>query len=180
MTNLVLLDLSVNKLTGDIPTTLGKCVELVQLQLNDNLLQGVIPQSLSGLQGIQELNFAGNNLSGSVPGFFGDWPNLAYLNLSYNNFEGPIAVKGVFSNASAFFIDGNKVCGGIPSLQLSHERIWCGEEETEVSSAYRHCCWCYVSASHSSHMWSCHTDREAKAKGPKSPFIGRSTLASLI
>lgn len=118
LTNLVLLDLSVNKLTGDIPTTLGKCVELVQLQLNDNLLQGVIPQSLSGLQGIQELNFAGNNLSGSVPGFFGDWPNLAYLNLSYNNFEGPIPVKGVFSNASAFFIDDNKVCGGIPSLQL--------------------------------------------------------------
>ncbi|CAL4890882.1 unnamed protein product [Urochloa decumbens] len=118
LTNLVLLDLSVNKLSGDIPPTLGKCVELVQLQLNDNLLQGVIPQSLSGLQGIQELNLAGNNLSGSVPGFFGDWPNLVYLNLSNNNFEGPVPVKGVFSNASAFFIAGNNVCGGIPSLQL--------------------------------------------------------------
>ncbi|PUZ67948.1 hypothetical protein GQ55_3G475200 [Panicum hallii var. hallii] len=118
LTNLVLLDLSVNKLTGDIPGALGKCVELVQLQLNDNLLQGVIPQSLSGLQGIQELNFAGNNLSGSVPVFFGDWPDLVYLNMSYNNFEGSVPVKGVFSNASAFFIDGNKVCGGIPSLQL--------------------------------------------------------------
>ncbi|XP_012700391.1 probable LRR receptor-like serine/threonine-protein kinase At3g47570 [Setaria italica] len=118
LTNLVLLDLSVNKLSGDIPPTLGKCVELVQLQLNDNLLQGVIPQSLSRLQGIQKLNFAGNNLSGSVWGFFSDWPNLAYLNLSHNNFEGPVPVKGVFSNASAFFIDGNKVCGGIPSLNL--------------------------------------------------------------
>ncbi|CAL4905016.1 unnamed protein product [Urochloa decumbens] len=118
LTNLVLLDLSVNKLSGDIPSTLGKCVELIQLQLNDNLLQGVIPQSLSGLQGIQELNLAGNNLSGSVPGFFGDWPNLVYLNLSNNNFEGPVPVKGVFSNASAFFIAGNNVCGGIPSLQL--------------------------------------------------------------
>ncbi|CAN6357113.1 unnamed protein product [Urochloa humidicola] len=118
LTNLVLLDLSENKLSGDIPPTLGKCVELVQLQLNDNLLQGVIPQSLSGLQGIQELNFAGNSLSGPVPGFFGDWPNLVYLNLSHNKFEGPVPVKGVFSNASAFFIDGNDVCGGIPSLQL--------------------------------------------------------------
>jgi RIO-like serine/threonine protein kinase len=118
LTNLVLLDLSVNKLSGDIPPTLGKCVELVELDINDNFLQGVIPQSLSGLRGIQELNIAGNNLSGPVPEFFGDWPNLEYLNLSYNNFEGHVPVKGVFSNASAFFIAGNKVCGGITSLQL--------------------------------------------------------------
>ncbi|CAL4905013.1 unnamed protein product [Urochloa decumbens] len=117
--NLVLLDLSVNELSGDIPPTLGKCIELVELDLNDNLFQGVIPQSLSGLQGIQELNIAGNNLSGPVPEFFGDWPNLEYLNLSYNNFEGHVPVKGVFSNASAFFIAGNNnACGGIPSLQL--------------------------------------------------------------
>ncbi|CAL4890876.1 unnamed protein product [Urochloa decumbens] len=119
LTNLVLLDLSVNELSGDIPMTLGKCVELVELDLNDNLLQGVIPQSLSGLQGIQELNIAGNNFFGPVPEFFGDWPNLEYLNLSYNNFEGHVPVKGVFSNASAFFIAGNnKACGGIPSLWL--------------------------------------------------------------
>jgi hypothetical protein len=118
LTNLVLLDLSANKLSGDIPLTLGKCVELVHLELQENLLQGVIPQSFSDLQGIQELNIVRNNLSGSVPNFFGDWPNLEYLNLSYNNFEGPIPVKGVFSNASAFFMVGNKVCGGIPSLQL--------------------------------------------------------------
>jgi hypothetical protein len=118
LTNLVLLDLSANKLSGDIPLTLGKCVELVHLELQENLLHGVIPQSFSDLQGIQELNIARNNLSGSVPNFFGDWPNLEYLNLSYNNFEGPIPVKGVFSNASAFFMVGNKICGGIPSLQL--------------------------------------------------------------
>jgi hypothetical protein len=118
LTNLVLLDLSVNQLSGDIPATLGKCVELVQLQLNDNLLQGTIPQSLSGLQAIQELNIARNNLSGPVPKFFADWPSLDYLNLSYNSFEGSVPVTGVFSNASAFSVAGNKVCGGIPSLQL--------------------------------------------------------------
>ncbi|KAL6847141.1 hypothetical protein ACP4OV_022994 [Aristida adscensionis] len=118
LTNLVLLDLSVNKLSGDIPLTLAKCVELVHLELQENLLQGVIPQTLSSLQGIQLLNIAGNNLSGSVPEFFGDWPNLEYLNLSDNNFEGPVPVKGVLRNASAFSIAGNKVCGGIPSLQL--------------------------------------------------------------
>ncbi|KAL6643872.1 hypothetical protein ACP70R_018638 [Stipagrostis hirtigluma subsp. patula] len=118
LTNLVLLDLSVNKLSGGIPLTLGKCVELVHLELQENLLQGVIPQSFGALQGIQLLNIARNNLSGPVPEFFGDWPNLEYVNLSYNNFEGPVPVKGVFSNASAFSIAGNKVCGGIPSLQL--------------------------------------------------------------
>ncbi|KAJ1266456.1 hypothetical protein BS78_08G152500 [Paspalum vaginatum] len=128
LTNLVLLDLSVNQLSGDIPPTLGKCVELVQLQLNGNFLQGVIPQSLSGLQGIQELNISGNNLSGPIPEFFGDWPNLEYLNLSYNNFEGHVPVKGVFSNASAFSIAGNRVCGGIPSLQLPQ----CPAKESSV------------------------------------------------
>ncbi|CAM0150525.1 unnamed protein product [Urochloa decumbens] len=134
LTNLVLLNLSVNELSGDIPMTLGKCIEVVELDLNDNLLQGVIPQSLSGLQGIQELNIAGNNFSGPVPEFFGDWPNLEYLNLTYNNFEGHVPVKGVFSNASAFFIAGNnKACGGIPSLRLPQ----CPVRESSVDKKKR-------------------------------------------
>lgn len=114
---IVELDVSENELSGLIPAGLGDCAALNSLYIQGNLLHGPIPQSLSNLKAMQHIDFSRNNLSEKVPDFL---PRaLKYLNLSWNNLEGEVPMTGVFANASAFSIAGNKrLCGGIPQLQL--------------------------------------------------------------
>ncbi|KAI3886575.1 hypothetical protein MKX03_005494 [Papaver bracteatum] len=117
--NLGELYLSGNKLAGEIPSTLGECVVLRYLFLNGNSFEGIIPQSLKELRGLQELDLSANNLTGNIPAFLGRLPFLYNLNLSYNDLEGKIPEEGVFKNASALSITGNRnLCGGISTLRL--------------------------------------------------------------
>jgi Leucine-rich repeat (LRR) protein len=52
LTNLVLLDLHQNQLTGTIPTTFGSMTGLRFLFLNDNRLSGTIPSELANMDGL--------------------------------------------------------------------------------------------------------------------------------
>ncbi|KAK9154409.1 hypothetical protein Sjap_001889 [Stephania japonica] len=117
---LIEMDISKNKLAGEIPSTLGKCLSLQQLSLKGNSFHGSIPPSFSSLRGLQILDLSLNNLSGDIPMFLQNLSSsLEYLDLSFNNFEGAVPTEGLFQNASAFSILGNrKLCGGIPKLQL--------------------------------------------------------------
>ncbi|XP_055826746.1 probable LRR receptor-like serine/threonine-protein kinase At3g47570 [Solanum dulcamara] len=117
--NLGYLNLSNNKLQGQIPTTLGTCVKLEALDLNNNNFQGNIPSTMNNLRGLELLVLSHNNLSGGIPGFFKDFKFLQILNLSSNNLEGAVPTGGIFSNATAVSIIGNKnLCGGMPELDL--------------------------------------------------------------
>eukprot|EP00980_Cylindrotheca_fusiformis_P007640 scaffold1605_cov141-Cylindrotheca_fusiformis.AAC.3 len=63
-----LLDLGNNLLTGNIPSQLGKLVELRSLlDLATNRLTGKIPSELGNLQELRILNLRHNRLSGSIP-----------------------------------------------------------------------------------------------------------------
>ncbi|XP_038985173.1 receptor kinase-like protein Xa21 [Phoenix dactylifera] len=116
---LILLDISENKLSGEIPSALGDCVTLNDLFMEGNLFEGRIPLQLSNLKSIQRLDLSRNKLSGRIPEFFSDIGTLQYLNLSFNDFEGPVPVKGLFTNTSEVFVQGNdKLCGGDPRLLL--------------------------------------------------------------
>ncbi|XP_073013483.1 receptor kinase-like protein Xa21 [Typha latifolia] len=117
--NLIQLDIRENNFSGQIPTPLGECQVMEYLYLDGNLFQGPIPSSLSQLRGLQELDLSRNNLSGPIPEFLETFSQLSYLNLSFNNFEGEVPLKGVFLNASAISIVGNRrLCGGISELKL--------------------------------------------------------------
>ncbi|XP_071734449.1 putative receptor-like protein kinase At3g47110 [Rutidosis leptorrhynchoides] len=115
---LTYLDLAHNNLSGNIPSSLGGCTSLSYLYINDNLFQGMLPPSLSSMRGLVELDLSHNNLSGQIPQFLEGF-SLHALNLSSNNFEGEVPMKGVFANASEFYITGNgKLCGGLVELGL--------------------------------------------------------------
>ncbi|TYH51619.1 hypothetical protein ES332_D10G288600v1 [Gossypium tomentosum] len=117
--NLGQLYVSQNRLSGLLPKTLGSCVSLEKLYLDGNLFEGPIPSSLSSLRGLEALDVSNNNLSGEIPEFLVRFGTLRYLNLSFNNFEGVIPSGGIFKNASATFVEGNnKLCGGIPELHM--------------------------------------------------------------
>ncbi|XP_040957985.1 receptor kinase-like protein Xa21 [Gossypium hirsutum] len=117
--NLGELYVSQNRLSGLLPKTLGSCVSLEKLYLDGNLFEGPIPSSLSSLRGLEALDVSKNNLLGEIPEFLVRFGALRYLNLSFNNFEGVIPSGGIFKNASATFVEGNsKLCGGIPELHM--------------------------------------------------------------
>ncbi|XP_058070975.1 probable LRR receptor-like serine/threonine-protein kinase At3g47570 [Magnolia sinica] len=113
------MDISENKLSGEIPNTLGKCQSMELLYMHGNWFQGTIPESLKNLKGIKGLDLSRNNLSGQIPKYLEEFHFLQNLNLSFNNFEGEVPKGGIFRNASAISVVGNsKLCGGIPELQL--------------------------------------------------------------
>lgn len=116
--NLRALDVHGNELTGKIPSSLSRCTSLVELYMQNNLFEGTISSFLSSLNGLRYIDLSSNNLSGPVPTFLEKF-QLQYLNLSFNNFEGEVPSKGVFLNTSGISFEGNnKLCGGMPSLDL--------------------------------------------------------------
>lgn len=115
---LIELDLSSNKLAGEIPSTLGECHLLHILQMDGNFLTGSIPP-LSSLTTLSILNISHNMLSGLIPIELGNMPSLTQLDLSYNDLQGEIPRDGVFRNASAVSLVGNRgLCGGLLDLHL--------------------------------------------------------------
>eukprot|EP01018_Ginkgo_biloba_P029766 Gb_16714 [translate_table: standard] len=80
MKDLGVLDLSDNKLYGEIPSSLGNCLEMVALKLTKkkfgrrdsngdraNYLEGEIPLELTSIKTLQILDVSQNNLSGPIP-----------------------------------------------------------------------------------------------------------------
>ncbi|KAJ8770238.1 hypothetical protein K2173_011774 [Erythroxylum novogranatense] len=113
------LDISANNLSGEIPTTIGQCLSMEKLYMNANFFRGSIPSSLAFLKGLQELDLSRNNLTGEIPQDLQSLQFLSYLNLSFNDLEGEVPTRGVFTNASAVSLIGNKkLCGGVPELFL--------------------------------------------------------------
>ncbi|KAL5704069.1 non-specific serine/threonine protein kinase [Ranunculus cassubicifolius] len=128
--NLEGLDVSDNNLSGEIPATLGSCLKLETLDMGRNSFYGPIPLSLKSLRGIQAIDFSHNNLNGNIPEFLMNVLLLESLDLSYNDFDGKVPVEGIFKNASAISVRGNKkLCGGIKELHL---RV-CNEDKVERS-----------------------------------------------
>ena len=119
LVNLGPLNISNNQLSGQIPSTIGECVHLESLHMEGNHFQGRIPQSFTNLRGIIVMDLSQNNLSGEIPAFFESFSSMKLLNLSFNNLEGPIPPGGMFQNASEVFIQGNnKLCASSPLLEL--------------------------------------------------------------
>uniref|UniRef100_M4CSR4 non-specific serine/threonine protein kinase n=1 Tax=Brassica campestris TaxID=3711 RepID=M4CSR4_BRACM len=107
-----------NKLSGNLPKTLGKCLSMEKLDLQGNSFDGVIPD-ISGLVGIKAADFSSNNLSGRIPEYLANFSLLEYLNLSFNNFEGNVPTEGKFKNATVVSLFGNQnLCGGVLELRL--------------------------------------------------------------
>ncbi|CAM0908946.1 unnamed protein product [Alopecurus aequalis] len=116
---LILLVLSENKLSGDIPNTLGDCESLENIELDSNIFSGSIPTSLGKITNLNFLNFSTNNLTGPIPTSLGDLQFLKQIDLSFNHLHGEVPAKGIFKNATAVRIDGNKgLCGGALELHL--------------------------------------------------------------
>ena len=106
------IDLSRNKLTGEIPAEIFNLTELKALNLAGNMLTGLIPQGIGHLKQLESLDLSRNQLFGSIPASIADLNFLSFLNLSYNKLSGriPTGTQIQIANPSGF-IGNLALCG---------------------------------------------------------------------
>jgi Leucine-rich repeat (LRR) protein len=111
------LDLSLNKIGGDIPNWIGKHLHLYYLNLSFNNLV-TFEGSCSNLSYLNVLDLHSNQLQGQLP-ILGS--NATYLDFSRNNFSSVIPSSIIDSLTFAYFfsISSNKFYGSIPASLCS-------------------------------------------------------------
>ncbi|KVH99913.1 leucine-rich repeat receptor-like protein kinase PXC1 [Cynara cardunculus var. scolymus] len=113
-TNLKLLYLPGNDLSGSIPTELSSLTRLLRVDLSDNNLRGPIPDGISNLTRLLTLRLENNEISGEIPQSLSSLSQIKQLNLSNNELYGhlPENIAQKFGDES---FSGNKgLCGSSP------------------------------------------------------------------
>ncbi|XP_048322336.2 receptor-like protein EIX2 [Ziziphus jujuba] len=124
-----IIDLSSNKLSGEIPTNLTNLVELVQLNLSRNNLSGTIPASIGKMKLLESLDLSHNQLSGKIPMGLADISYLAFLDLSNNQLWGRIPTgTQLQSFAPSQYSENRGLCG--PPLNVT----CCGDGKLQETS----------------------------------------------
>ncbi|XP_059439197.1 receptor kinase-like protein Xa21 [Corylus avellana] len=115
-TSLKEINLFENNLTGEVPSDIGNLPNLVKLDINNNSLTGVIPYSIFNHSTIRVISLYLNFLSGHLPSGIGNWvPNLEVLYLWGNEIDG--IIPSSISNASKLIkleLEENYFSGSIP------------------------------------------------------------------
>ncbi|KAJ0519975.1 putative transferase [Helianthus annuus] len=118
------MDLSCNKLVGEIPVELTALSALMGLNLSNNHLSGGIPDNIGNMTALTSLDLSGNKLRGMIPPSIAALNFLSHLNLSNNNLSGPIPTGNQLQTLiDPSIYDGNKhMCGApLPKNCSSHE-----------------------------------------------------------
>ncbi|XP_052488931.1 receptor-like protein 45 isoform X3 [Gossypium raimondii] len=115
------IDLSCNKLTGEISFETKNIMKLFTLNLSHNSLTGAVPRAFSNLMDIESLDLSYNNLTGNIPAEFAVLHFLEYFNVSYNNLSGKtperIGQLGAFDESN--YIGNPFLCGSLVGKNCS-------------------------------------------------------------
>nr|GMD11653.1 probable LRR receptor-like serine/threonine-protein kinase At1g34110 [Ipomoea batatas] len=114
--NLQLLNMSMNAIQGDIPPSLGELTQLWVLDLSNNNLSGELPEEfVQGCISLKYLKLENNNLQGQVLPTNSNLGSLEYLRLENNRFSGELS-RGLLNSMSLELLDlsNNSITGEIP------------------------------------------------------------------
>ncbi|KOM55404.1 hypothetical protein LR48_Vigan10g129600 [Vigna angularis] len=114
---LLFLDLSSNQLSGKIPISMGTLVKLEALVLRNNNLTGELPSSLKNCNNLIMLDVSHNMLSGSIPSWVGEnMQQLIILIMRGNQFSGDIPLHLCYlKRIQLLDLSSNKMSHGIPT-----------------------------------------------------------------
>ncbi|KAI3791256.1 hypothetical protein L2E82_04965 [Cichorium intybus] len=107
------LDLSDNRISGEIPSSLGNLRSLKVLNISHNSISGHIPVPFGKLKDIESLDLSHNRISGLIPESLGELHQLAILDVSNNRLTGKIPMGGQMSTMTElnFLANNSGLCG---------------------------------------------------------------------
>ncbi|KAG4380493.1 hypothetical protein GLYMA_16G184200v4 [Glycine max] len=111
------IDLSSNKLLGEIPREITYLNGLNFLNMSHNQLIGHIPQGIGNMRSLQSIDFSRNQLFGEIPPSIANLSFLSMLDLSYNHLKGNIPTGTQLQTFDASSFIGNNLCG--PPLPIN-------------------------------------------------------------
>ncbi|WOL09004.1 LRR receptor-like serine/threonine-protein kinase FLS2 [Canna indica] len=114
------IDLSENKLSGDVPRELMNLSGLLVLNLSRNQFDGEVLGQIGQLHELLSLDLSSNHFNGRIPSSLTSMSFLSYLNLSNNNFSGRVPFAGQLGTFDASAYAGNPYLCGLP-LNVSCE-----------------------------------------------------------
>ncbi|KAJ0099194.1 hypothetical protein Patl1_19963 [Pistacia atlantica] len=88
LTSMSGIDLSCNKLTGEIPYQIGNLTRIHALYSSHNNLTVSIPVTFSHLQNIESLDLSYNNLNGKIPPQLVGMYTLSFFSVAHNELSG--------------------------------------------------------------------------------------------
>ncbi|GKV37075.1 hypothetical protein SLEP1_g45143 [Rubroshorea leprosula] len=110
------IDLSLNYLSGTIPTEWGS-MQLVKISLVGNRLTGSIPKEIGNISTLRKFIVEFNQLSGPLPSELGNLTYLEKLHLTSNYFTGELPPEFArLTSLQDFRIGDNQFTGRIPSF----------------------------------------------------------------
>ncbi|CAI5977954.1 unnamed protein product, partial [Closterium sp. NIES-65] len=112
------LSLSNNLLSGSVPAeVLVKITSLQKLDLGYNRLAGTVPASITGLTAITSIDLSNNDLSGPLPTSISQITTLKALNLNGNELTGSIPSQySTLTNLGTLKLCCNKISGTLPDI----------------------------------------------------------------
>ncbi|WVZ07157.1 hypothetical protein V8G54_020503 [Vigna mungo] len=116
------IDLSTNKISGEIPSELFRLIQVQTLNLSYNHLTGTIPKTIGGMKNLESLDLSNNKLFGEIPENMATLSFLSYLNISCNNFSGQIPTGTQLQSFSVSSYDGNPELCGAPLRKCSMKK----------------------------------------------------------
>ncbi|PQM37375.1 LRR receptor-like serine/threonine-protein kinase GSO2 [Prunus yedoensis var. nudiflora] len=106
------IDLSSNRLTGEIPGEITHLVGLISLNLSRNQLTGQITPEIGNLESLDSLDLSRNQIDGRIPTSLARIDRLGFLDLSYNNLAGKIPTGTQLQGFDPSVYVGNpQLCG---------------------------------------------------------------------
>ncbi|MFS7961807.1 putative non-specific serine/threonine protein kinase [Helianthus anomalus] len=118
------MDLSSNKLQGQIPPEIVTLTLLVGLNLSHNHLSESIPESIGNTKALCSLDFSDNQLTGMIPPSMAALNFLSSMNVSHNNFSGRITTRNQLQtlNDPSIYAGNRDLCGApLPNNCSNHE-----------------------------------------------------------
>ncbi|KAF7147835.1 hypothetical protein RHSIM_Rhsim03G0152800 [Rhododendron simsii] len=113
--SLQVLDLSENQLNGSIPLGIGGAISLKELRLEKNSLVGIIPTSIEKCTSLTSLILSRNNLTGPIPTAIAKLISLQIVNLSFNRLTGTLPKElANLGRLLSFNISHNQLQGALP------------------------------------------------------------------